>query len=521
MKSPQEAAADLAAAYKLEKPEPVTPTYHFKTTPTLSPGMDFRDGVLYLTIPITRTVQKQIGKGKSAYAIEVQEPATACITSDKEWFPFDLENLTNRGFRFPSTFVMPTDANWSPEAAEKFLTAQTEPPDVFDLYTKIRNIYETYIEFADELMYDLVTTFVMYTYVYKLFSTTGYLHFNGTAASGKSQNLRILKALAFNCNWASSMSASSLYRTVAGNPGTICIDEAESFDGERGEELRRILNAGYLDGSKVSRTGRDGDANFTQEQFDTFSPKVIASINPLDNVIGSRCIIVAMRPAIRRIGEFNHDDIRWSQLRDQLYLFAMHHARPIAEHVELWNTTIRHEKAPDLVGRQWQVTQQFIVLADYIAGDQLAVPFISFFNEYYKAQQASQDATDKTRLLLMSLPRLMQQHDPWSGNFYPLKQVHEVLLGYVDEDQREYLKTRTVTKYLDVLGFKTKKPRSGGVHIQIPEEQVREAFKQRRVEPFPDDTEWLAGTVDYQRAVASFDEVTHGRPEGQSTSFGL
>lgn len=519
MRSTAAAAALLASEVGLEQPEEDGPVYHFKTTPILSPGLDYQRDTLYVTIPIMRTVARKVGKGKDAKTITVDESATACITSAREWFPFDLEHLTQRGFRFPSTFVAGDEPNWTPEAAERFLVTDTTSPDAFDLYMRVRKVYETYVEYADELMYDISALFVLYSYVYKLFSTTGYLHFNGTAASGKSQNLRILKALAFNCYWASSMSAAALYRTVAGNPGTICIDEAESFDGERGEEIRRILNAGYLDGSKVARTGRDADSNFTQEQFDTFSPKVIASINPLDNVIGSRCIVVAMRPAIRRIPEFIHDDPRWSSLRDDLYLFAMHQAATIAEKVELWNSTLRHEAAPDLVGRQWQVTQQFIVLADHVAGAQLYEPLVAYFNEYYKASQASQDATDKTRLLLMTLPRLMQKHQPWGKDFYRLKDIHEVLLSYVDDDQHDFLKTRTVSKYLDVLGFKSKRPHSGGVQVAIPEEQVREAFRQRRVEPLPDDIQWLDGTMDYQSAASH--EVTNAGTEEHTASLWL
>jgi hypothetical protein len=346
--------------------------------------------------------------------------------------------------------------------------------------------------------------FVMGSYMFRLYKAIGYLHFNGTAASGKSQNLRILDALAFNTQWASSMSSAALYRSLAGHPGTVCIDEAEGFEGERGEELRRILNAGYLDGSTVKRAEKGPNDQFVVQSYESYGPKAIASINVLDNVIGSRCLIVAMRPAIRTIPEFDKDDPRWQRLRDRLYLWLMYHADPMAAKIEEWNSDLRYTRAASLIGRQWQITQMYVTIADYIdsfdKGDR-CTRLIAFFNEYFADLQKQMDATDRIRLVLRSLPEVLRTHAGHDGQWFHLKTIHEVVSNYLEDDQKEYYKSRAVSKHLDVLGFRKRRAHKNGQQIWLDPEQIRQEFKQRRVEPQPEDIAWAAGEIEYEAKV--------------------
>lgn len=465
----------------------------------LRPGLDYRDGIVYFTIPamINREVTK--GKGKGATTEIVKEPGLACLTSEREQFPYTKEAVEARGFGYPENVVR-GERRWSTTGIRAFLSGSDTPPQPAALHAAIRKVYETYIEFADEAYYDILPLFIMGSYVFRLYRALGYIHFNGTAASGKSQNLRILDALGFNNQWASNISAAGLYRSLAGNPGLVCIDEAEGWEGERGEELRRILNAGYLDGSTVKRAEKGANDRFQIASFESYGPKAIASINPLDAVIGSRCLVVAMRPAIRRIPEFDKDDHRWQQLRDQLYLFTMYHAEAISGLIEDWNTSLRHTRAPDLVGRQWQITQLYVTLADYLdmgtdAG--LCDRLIAFFNKYFADLQKQQDATDRIRIVLKSLPRVLARFAPHDGGYYYLKTIHEVVHEYLEEDQKDYYKTRNLGKHLDVLGFKKKRSAKQGTQVWLDPAVVRGEFVQRRVEPHDEDRAWLAGEIEY------------------------
>lgn len=467
---------------------------------TLRPGVDFHAGVTFFTLPAKVKVEKEVKRNrKTETVIEVVDQLVV-VDSEGRQFPYTEENVGKLGFQMPRHVTLDDKRRWSRDGIVTFLKGDYKVPDPSLVFTGIRQVYEEYVEFARQEWYDVMPLFVMGTYLFRLFKSTGYIHFNGTAASGKSQNLRILEALAFNTVWASSMSAAALYRQLAGFPGTILLDEAEGFDGERGEELRRILNAGYLDGQAVRRAEKGKNDQFEVVAFESYGPKVLASINPLDQVIGSRCLVVGMRPAIRMIGEFNKDDPRWQRIRDRLYLWTMTHGAAISDLVIEWNETIRHERAPRLAHRHWQITQTYIVLADYIdraKGGDLCDRMIAFFSEYFAESQKAQDATDRVRLVLKTLPRVLEAVPAIEGGWYYIKTIHEHVSSYLEDDQREYYKTRNVGKHLDVLGFKKKRSHKQGTQVWLDPDAIRQEFLQRRVEPNEEDLAWLEGKTDY------------------------
>ena len=483
----------------------------------LRPGMDFKEGVVYVTIPAIINETVTVGRGKSERQQIKPVHGLACVTSDRRQFPFNQENVATLGFSYPPHVMVPLDRRWSSTGIRVFLGQRENPIAPAVLHDGLRSIYEEYIEFANENYYDVMPLFIMGSYLFRLYKSLGYIHFNGSAASGKSQNLRILDALAFNTAWASSMSSAALYRSLAGNPGTVCIDEAEGWEGERGEELRRILNAGYLDGSTVKRAEKGQNDQFIVASFESYGPKAIASINPLDAVIGSRCLIVAMRPAIRIIREFDKDDPRWQTLRDRLYIWMMTHGPAVARRIEAWNETIRFDRCPTLVGRQWQITQMYLTLADYIDsfdhGTRCA-KLIAFFIEYFDSLQRQQDAGDRIRLLLRVLPEVLRTKTAFDGGWYHIKTVHEIMATYIEEDAKEYYKTRSVSKHLEVLSFKKRRASKQGQQVWLDADQIRQEFRQRRVEPVEEDKQWFLGEIEY---VPADDEPVP--PAGQSDNL--
>lgn len=466
----------------------------------LRPGMDFKAGTVFVTIPARINVMKTVGRGKTTHEVVEQIPWLACVTSKREQFAYTEENVAALGYNFPDHVIAEKTRRWTASSIRGFLAGEISLNNPTMLHGAVRKVYEEYIEFADETYYDIMPLFCMGSYMFRLYKSLGYLHFNGSAASGKSQNLRILDALAFNTAWASSMSSAALYRSLAGHPGTICIDEAEGWEGERGEELRRILNAGYLDGSTVKRAEKGKGDNFVIASFESYGPKAIASINPLDNVIGSRCLIVAMRPAVRVIREFNKDDPRWQALRDQLYLWLMFHAPAVAQVINQWNEEIRFTRAPKLVGRQWQISQMYITLADYLDrfddGDR-ASRIIAFFEVYFENLQRQQDASDRIRMLLKVLPEVVRTKTCYDGGWFQIKAIHDVMTTYIEEDAKEYYKTRTVSKHLEVLGFKKRRASKQGQQVWLDQNQIRQEYKQRRVEPVEEDRAWFNGEYQY------------------------
>lgn len=463
-------------------------------TNILNPGMDYRDKKLWLTFPGSRMVMKKKSKAKDAPEVPTMEVHTVCINSDGDSFIYDEVELMRRGYRMPASFMV-TEEGWSSDTPYEFVAGNTKPPDPFDLYMRIRNLYTKYIEFADEVMYDIITSWVMATYVYQVFDSFAYLHFNGTAQSGKSQNLRLLTALGFNAQWTTNMTASNLYRGIQSNPGIICIDETESFRDEKGQEVRTILRNGYKKGMDVKRMHSNSDGTYTQHSFNTYGPKAIASINAMDDTTTQRAIVMAMRPAYRDIPYFDQDDHDYAKLRDELYLFALDNAQQIREEWMRWNFEVDRG---NIRNRSWEVSGCFVTLAHYIHGDAGSKPIMEWLETYFEQQRRTQDANDLIRTLATALPsvlHLIPPHDDW---WYALSDIRDKLLEITDEDVSEKISTRSIQKWLHPLGIKNIRKAHGGKQVQLIEEDIRDIITDRRIEPMQEDVAWLAGTETYQ-----------------------
>ena len=470
----------------------------FDETPVLRPGTDWHGDILYMSFPIDRNEDVEVGRGKDKHVEKRRVTRTMIVTSTRRAFWYIPDIVASEGFRWPPQgFMQETDTRWPIKEIEAFIKGQETPITTKDLFNDLKTIYEAYVEYADDHFYSLLPYYILGSYIYRLFPTVGYLHFNGTAASGKSQNLKLLKVLGFNCVWASNLSTASLYRQVDGCPGLICIDEAESFDGERGEELRRLLNAGYKDGEPVMRAEATGDGTFAVRKFDVFSPKALASINPLEPVVQSRCITVPMQPAsLKEIREFRESDAQWPELRNRLYHWAMQNAHNVGETYREWNDTLRFTEAKNLTNRTWEIAQMFIIMAHHVHGIEAARRLVTFFSGYFAEQQKSAEEIDRQRLLLKCLPEVIREKEAHNGA-YLLKDIHDVVEQYLDEDAREYYRTKQVSKHLTALGFRGRAKIKGGTTVPLEESEIRQQFTKRNVTPFPADEMWLKGDISY------------------------
>lgn len=473
----------------------------------LWPGTDFQNGTLYMTFPGLRDVPIFNKKGEET-SIE-RKLATYCVTSEGQQFWYEPDEVMRRGHIFPQTFTQESESRWPRSHVRDFLAGEADNIDPTELFGEIHTEIFDHVEYTDPIYYDIIAYYILLSYVFRAFNSISYIHFNGTKASGKSQNLRILSYLGFNAVWASNMSAASLYRQVAGCPGMLCIDEAESFDGERGEEIRRLLNAGYTSPGYVPRAEKVGD-RFTVIRFATFAPKVLASINPLEPVIASRCIIVPMQPSLRRLGSLEAQDPKWPTLRNKLYLWAMQQSYNIGEIRDEWQNTVRDQINTDLKDRQWELALPFIVLGEHVGGRDEALRLVAFFETHFEQQRKNEEETDRLRLLLKCLPQVMLDKDPWPGNWYHIKDIHDVVAERIDEDQREYYRTKTTSKHLTALGWRDRKSHKGGPLVQIIEQDVRDQFRKRNLTPEDGHERWWNGELNYQ------DETRTRSPEQEA-----
>lgn len=469
----------------------------------LSPSFQLEDGIVYLTQPMTRKFKRMVGKGKDAHLVKGFETVMHGITSTRDLFPFEPKEVMRRGFRWPDIFVEPaaTEGGWRSADILDFIKGNDTPPDPWELYNEVRDTYQTYVKLPDDRLYDFMAMFIMGTYMFSAFDTYAYVHFNGTASSGKSQNLKLLEALCMNANGTSSVTESSLFRTLGSTPGTFLIDEIEDWKSEKAQTLMPIIKDGYKKAGKVFRSDRTTDDRWRVLRYPTFGPKIFFSIHPIESVIATRCVIVQMQPVGKLIPDFPQDPSGWAALRNKLFLWTMYNAPAVKELADKWSepeTGKHYVDAPLLLSRHWEISKPILVLADYIGGDALWRPLYEWLVTYFRAATKNLNATDRITLTLKCLPRVIQNNAHEGLNFYPVKLIHEQVMQYLDAEEEKFYKSRSVIRNLQTMGFTEKRNSRKGILVQIPEGQVREALKQRQIEPFDEDAEWLSGTIDYQ-----------------------
>lgn len=491
-------ALDLAAEFAPELiQQAFLDSIVWDETEILMPGTDWRGGHIWLTVPGKVKDVRKVGRGKDATEEPYLRPTTFLLRDDYLVKEYTQPNVQELGYDFPPVYNHALNARWSQPDMADFLLKRTGSPSGADIFRELRATYLEFIEFSEPIYYDMLPLYIIGSYVFRVFSSVGYLHFNGTASSGKTQNLNMLKAFGLNAQLTSNTSTSALFRTLACNPGVLCLDEAESFHDDTGKDIRKLLLSGYRRGGSVIRSEKLSDTMpYTPIEYPVYSPKALASIATQDDVLGSRAILISMTPALRRIGDFNHEDPRWNALRNKLYRWALTHGRDVAQASADWDrpdTGKRHTLAPNLISRQWQTSQIFLTVADAIGLDSLIPGLVEFFNTYYAKQQRLRQDTDLQTTVLRCLPRVVRTKTPGFGSdYYSIKDIHATVLEQLEEDQHDYFKSRKATATMRVLGFDQTKATRDGLHFRIDPTVLKAKLEHRQIEPFDDDANWYS-----------------------------
>ena len=163
---------------------------------------------------------------------------------------------------------------------------------MYELYYKIKALLKEFIDTKEE-NYDVITFWIIGTWLQDKFETFPYLFINAMKGSGKTRLLKLVKELSKGGEMLASLSEAVLFRTS----GTLCIDEFENVGSKDKNSLRELLNTAYKKGSKVKRMKKVKNAEGEQqvvEEFSTFRPIVMANIWGMEEVLEDRCISIIL-----------------------------------------------------------------------------------------------------------------------------------------------------------------------------------------------------------------------------------
>jgi hypothetical protein len=222
-------------------------------------------------------------------------------------------------------------ARWSQPGRIRWLEGHT--PKLDEVFTSIAHEIANYLEFPPDdctaIIYTLAL-WVMLTYLFPIWPAVPYLSIGGPLGSGKSRLFEVLAELVRRPLQSSNMTASTLFRTLDAEGGTLLLDEAETLTTKTpgtGEILSVLLSA-YKRGGRATRLEKAGNS-YRRVFFDVYGPKALAAIASMPPTLASRCIRITMF----RAGKTSAIPKRridcaspvWVTLRDELHCMALSH----------------------------------------------------------------------------------------------------------------------------------------------------------------------------------------------------
>ena len=170
-------------------------------------------------------------------------------------------------------------------------TFNNEPKTFKDFFLIIKDILKDWIDFSDERYYDLVSCWILGTYMHEKFVSYPYLFLNAMKSSGKSRLLRLINELSNEGRFTASLTEAVLFRLPSIKKITMCIDEAENIHTKEKQNLRLLLNSAYKEGLTIYRARKVSKSEqWIMDEFNIFVPIAIANIEGLDDVLEDRCI---------------------------------------------------------------------------------------------------------------------------------------------------------------------------------------------------------------------------------------
>jgi hypothetical protein len=281
--------------------------------PLLSPALGFQRDVALVTISVTERTK---GNRLNTQPYLVTSTRELVRISDAQIIPLNGKEVALRVLPEGSDFLM----RWRFSDIQRFLKGETVEPGV--VFQTVHDLFTQFVDFRSEVESAILALWTIGTYFYTMFPAYPYLALNGPKNSGKSTVMRVMQPLAFNMVSTSDPTGPSMFRLIHYTSCTVGIDEAERYHNPKDpgmQQIRQLLNSGYKQGMPAIRLiGED----MKPQAFDVYSPKILAAIARLEDILASRCIAIPMRRTDKKMPSFP-PDFDGAGIRHQLYTLAL------------------------------------------------------------------------------------------------------------------------------------------------------------------------------------------------------
>lgn len=382
-------------------------------------------------------------------------------------------------------------SRFSPQGIQSFLEGENVEP--VSLFCDIRSYITRFVYFPDSRYLDLITVWVIGTYLFPVFRHYPYLWINAEKGSGKTTLLEVIAPICFNGQMLVSPTPAVLFREVSANRVTLLIDEFEEMtkhNKDLASGLLSVLNAGYNRDGQVKRVEPGKNGEYKTRSFNAYSPKAFSGISEIDEVLRDRTIQVRLL----RKGTHNHCE-RYKitreveefqrEIRDRCYSFALSAASQVASIYQ--SNVIEKEWLHHLNNREldlWEPLVSILYVIDQGGFLGLLEPFLSLSQECFEEKSNDNLIDNDTSKIILGLQTLLgsnvefeettEQNSKIALRRYRASEVVS-FFSRMPELEIEFLSQKELTTRLKALQIKTERVRINGnercvVYIFSPEQ---------------------------------------------------
>ncbi|HBX66819.1 MAG TPA: hypothetical protein DEG32_11955 [Balneolaceae bacterium] len=268
------------------------------------------------------------------------------------------------------------------------------------LYTQIRSFLKQFIYFRKDAYYDILTTWIICSYFYRIFNAYPYIHLAGEKGTGKTTVLDIVSKLAFNGFFLTKATPSTLIEQAHVHGSTLCVDEFEDYSSSRKshDELSKFLNGGY--NYRGSVTKRAGTKSTT---YSTYCPKIFGGTGNIElETLKSRTIPLQTFKKPDHIDkdqflEFDQQILSSMQLFEvSCYAIGIHKAEQIfnLSLSSFENITLPVSKS-SLNNRQLELSRPLLAFAEFLDDETIKTSLLKGLDICWNQQAAFQDEREK------------------------------------------------------------------------------------------------------------------------------
>ena len=355
----------------------------------IHPALDMAGDTLLMTAPQAST-NPETG---------AMEWVPFIITSDREFFPLDSNELIQRGYM--TTVEGMADApRYSGRVINGFLSG-TLKGDLVATFRRIHTLLTRNVDFPDENAHIFLVCWIIGTYFHPIFNYYPYIHFTGTKNVGKSKTMKLMSCICFNGIMSVSISPASQFRIIEAFRPTLFMDETEDLKEKGFSDKRALLLGGYEAGSSVLRCEKEKEI-YKVKRMANYGPRAFASIEGLEDTLASRTIQITMQRSFN--SEIKEKEVTLSnpdfqEIRDALFLVAMSYASTVKKLYE----EITRPESVEFGDREFNLFKPILAIGRAIAIDGIEERLVAFQNAAYRNKVAEYNRSAPENVLLQFL----------------------------------------------------------------------------------------------------------------------